>query len=325
MASYKVPQDVEAEDKLLGPFSFRQFIYLMIVAASIGIGYVLYRVFPPLLIIPLLVALFFGVLALPLRKDQPMEIYLVAILSFYLKPRKRLWEPDGIESLVQVATPRNEEENRTKNVSESEAEQRLRYLARIADTRGWAVRGVNEPVGTSLNADVFNEAQQTPDILDETGSIAQNLSSMMDQSAQRRHEQMLTQFKAAAAAPPQPVAPQPVTDSYAAISQQPAVQPFTQQPQAPQPAPQTYTAPAPQFNPYPASMNQRVIQPMSAQPAPAPQPPEPTVNTSANPVSPDIINLATNADLSVETIAREAHRITEKESKPDDEVIISLR
>ena len=30
MATYKVPQDVEAEDKLLGPFTFRQFIYLLI-------------------------------------------------------------------------------------------------------------------------------------------------------------------------------------------------------------------------------------------------------------------------------------------------------
>ena len=27
MAVYKVPQDVEADDKLIGPFSFRQFIY----------------------------------------------------------------------------------------------------------------------------------------------------------------------------------------------------------------------------------------------------------------------------------------------------------
>ena len=34
MAVYKVPQDVEADDKLIGPFSFRQFIYLIIVAIS---------------------------------------------------------------------------------------------------------------------------------------------------------------------------------------------------------------------------------------------------------------------------------------------------
>ncbi|TAL14698.1 hypothetical protein EPN95_02230, partial [Patescibacteria group bacterium] len=34
MAQYKVPQDVEADDKLIGPFSFRQFVYLIIVALS---------------------------------------------------------------------------------------------------------------------------------------------------------------------------------------------------------------------------------------------------------------------------------------------------
>ncbi len=38
MAVYKVPQDVEAEDKLLGPFSMRQFIYLIIAAMGIAIG-----------------------------------------------------------------------------------------------------------------------------------------------------------------------------------------------------------------------------------------------------------------------------------------------
>ena len=38
MAVYKVPQDVEAEDKLLGPFSFRQFIYLIVAALAIFIA-----------------------------------------------------------------------------------------------------------------------------------------------------------------------------------------------------------------------------------------------------------------------------------------------
>ena len=100
MAVYKVAQDVEAEDKLLGPFSFRQFIYLIIVVIAIALAWGLSRLFIPLAIIPLPIILFFGALALPLRKDQPMEIYLAAILSFYLKPRKRLWIPDGIEQLV---------------------------------------------------------------------------------------------------------------------------------------------------------------------------------------------------------------------------------
>ena len=90
MAVYKVAQDVEADDKLIGPFSFRQFIYLIVVAIAIVVAWGLSRLFIGLAIIPLPVILFFGALALPLRKDQPMEVYLAAIVSYYLKPRKSM-------------------------------------------------------------------------------------------------------------------------------------------------------------------------------------------------------------------------------------------
>ena len=47
MAVYKVPQDVEAEDKLLGPFSFKQFIFLLI--AGWGIFMLLDKTLHPLI------------------------------------------------------------------------------------------------------------------------------------------------------------------------------------------------------------------------------------------------------------------------------------
>ncbi|NTW61726.1 PrgI family protein, partial [Candidatus Saccharibacteria bacterium] len=47
MAVYKVPQDVEAEDKLIGPFTFRQFVYLIIVALAGGITWGLAQLFLP--------------------------------------------------------------------------------------------------------------------------------------------------------------------------------------------------------------------------------------------------------------------------------------
>lgn len=321
MASYKVPQDVEADDKLIGPFSFRQFIYLMIVAAAIAIAWVFFRILPVLAVIPLPVILFFGALALPLRKDQPMEIYMAAILSFYLKPRQRTWDPDGIETLVQVAAPRTVEPQRVKDVSTDEAIQRLRYLSDLSDTRGWSVRGVHEPTGSSLNTDVFNEAQQTQDVLDENNSIAQNLDHMISQSDQRRHQEMLNRFQTAATTPvaPTPIQP-PIADPYASLSQTSQVDP--------------QSTPAPQFNPYPTSMNQTVLQPISEQDQAPQQQPDmqtPPNNTTSEPtsmttISPDIMKLASNADLSIETIAREAHRISEKEASLDeDEVVISLR
>ena len=324
MAVYKVAQDVEADDKLIGPFSFRQFVYLIIVALSGALAWGLSRVFVGLAIIPLPFILFFGALALPLKKDQPMEIYLAAILSFYLKPRRRLWEPDGVESLVEITVPKVVEVQRTKTLSQDETERRLSFLADIADTEGWSVRHVSAPPPqTSMTTDVYYAAQQTEDVLDDKGGVAQTLNSMIDQADTKRREDMVARMQAAlqtpAAAAPAIPAPQLPVD-------QPAIaQPATPVTPVAQPAIE------PVFNPYPTSIHQSVIQPLSAQqqavaPTPLPTPaPEPQVTTSETPVSPDIINLANNSDLSIETIQREANRIQKKAEQADDEVFVSLR
>lgn len=322
MAVYKVPQDVEADDKLIGPFSFRQFIYLLIVAGAGFIGWVLYQIFLPLVVIVLPVIVLFGALALPLRKDQPMETYLAAIISFYLKPHRRLWSPDGAQALVEITAPAVVEVKRTKDLSEDEAEQRLSYLAQIVDSRGWAVRGVQSgevPVTNSMSSDIFMEAQNAPDMLDESTGVGRALETRLDQTDAQRHQAMLEQFQAQSAsaaaqpqapAPTQPITP-PIADPYATI---------------PSPAADSTEQPTITFNPYPA-MHQSVINPVDAT-KPAPTQPinqaEPE-KPSEKQLSPDIINLANNPDLSVETIAREANRIHEKEKLSEDEVVISLR
>ena len=329
MATYKVPQDVEAEDKLLGPFTFRQFIYLLIVAGAIAIAYGLSRIFIGLAIIPLPIIIFFGALALPLRKDQPMEVYLAAIVSFYLKPRKRLWDPDGIESLIEITVPKEVEIHRTKDISQEDAEERFSYLANLVDSEGWAVRGqgVHAPASTSMTTEAYFTAQNTQDVLAEDTSISQTLEQMISQSDVKRHDEMVARMH-------QPVAPDPAPEPVPQVQPQPqpAVIPepaFYAPPVAatPEPPVSAYQAPAtdevPTYNPYP-TFQQTVIQPpsddSSHQLAPAPSP-----VTSEKPVSADIISLATNTDLSVEAIAREANRIKQREEDLQDGDVISLR
>ncbi|MDX2776387.1 PrgI family protein [Streptomyces caniscabiei] len=330
MAVYKVPQDVEAEDKLIGPFSFRQFVYLIIALVSIAMAWGLSQLFLPLAVIPIPLVIFFGALALPLRKDQPMEIYLAAVVSFYLKPRKRLWQPDGIQSLVEITAPKIVEVQRAKNLTETEAERRLSYLADIVDTGGWAVRGVETAPASSMQPDAFYDAQQAEDILDNQGGVSRSFDAMISQSDAKRRQEMVSRMRQQSVqAPPRTSVPDP----YAALT-----------PVTPEPEPHVT------FNPYPTSIHQTVINPLSSQPPasqPAPQPqttpsssqPTPAVapaapppqtasaTTSEKPISPDIINLANNPDLSIETIAHEANRIHQKEKEhlPDDEVVISLR
>lgn len=350
MAVYKVAQDVEADDHLLGPFTPRQFIYLVITAMAGAIAFFLGKLFMPLAIIPLPIILFFGMLALPLRKDQPMEVYFAAIISYHLKPRKRFWIPDGLTSLIEITAPQAIEEQRTKDFSGSEAENRLSYLASIVDTEGWALRHVaansNINQNTSMISDVYNDALATQDPLDNASTVAQGFDNMLNEATERRRQEIMAHMHspedfttiaqpAAALAPPPPF-----TDPYANIGQQ------TMQP-----------APAPQqpsdihFNPYP-TIHQSVVQPIVTA---SQTPPNDTANvndgsqaalaqtnlqysnqlqaqntaqqtsksTSETTVSPDIINLVNNPDLSIETIAREAHRIKDKDE--GEEVVISLR
>ena len=333
MAVYKVPQDVEAEDKLIGPFGFRQFIYLIIVAFCGFVAFLLARVSPLLVIIPLPIMFFFFIIALPLRKDQPTEVYLAAILQFHLKPKVRMWQPDGVASTVQITAPLVVEEVRTKDISEDEALDRLNSLAQIMDTRGWAARGVYNPeidsrANTQLSDQVIADGA-TPDILDDTGISAQSFDQLIDQQKSQQKQAVLEKIATIQAqAPTQNSAPD--------HSVAPAPQTSSQQPQ--HTISLVTTPPAPQeesnedrsilkshtYNPYPA-IHQQVVRPISQQPV-QPQQTNPVSDqtapqtTSDSTPDPDIIELV-NSPFSVATIAQEIHR---KEESKANEVEIKL-
>ncbi len=338
MAVYKVPQDVEAEDKLLGPFSFRQFIYLAVALGSAALAWGLGTLFIPLAILPLPFVIFFGALALPLKKDQPMEIYLAAVLSFHLKPRKRLWEPDGITSLIEVVAPKEIEVQRTKNLTASEADKRFSYLADLVDSGGWSVRGVSAPdPNSSMVGDVYFEAQQAQDVFDSNNALAQSFDQMIQEKDAKHRQQLMEMMNkvdeaskissTAANLPPQ--APINSTQN----TEDPHHVPVYNRGAVPQMA-QPQNEPSVKFNPYPDSIRQAVIQPLSQQ-TPQPQPVTNSppaagssvhmseTSTSEKPLSPDIINLASNTDLSIEAIAHEANRINKKDEEA--EVMIPLR
>lgn len=328
MAIYKIPQDVEAEDKLLGPFTFRQFIYLLIVAAFVFVAIALWRILPILAVVPLPIIIFFSALALPLRKDQPMETYLSAILSFYLKPRTRIWDPDGVESRVEITAPTITEASLTKDITGEEAGRRFEYLAQIVDSKGWATRGsiaqggIHPDLSNNLNPDIYYESQDTVDILDDNYSVGVNIDQRLNQSATQYRQNIMQNIS-------QPIHQEaPVIETI-----------YTNQPAIPQAPMQTNFTPPPVtentintlINPYPV-FNQAVITPLSEPIAPtieqtSLQPTE-TAEPVKKTVSPDIIELATNApeDLSIATIAKQAKRLSKKaERLGEDEVVISLR
>ncbi len=286
MSRYKVAQDVEAEDKILGPFSFRQFIYLLVAAAGIALAWGLSQVFLPLAVIPVPIILLFGALALPLRKDQPMEVYLAAIVSFYTKPRRRMWQPDGINSLIEITVPEKVEIERTKNLSQDEAERRLAYLSQLADSHGWSIRHTRVPDAQgSMISDVYFEAQQTSDMFDDNSSEARAMTRRIEQSNQARRQAAIERMQAPPAALPAIADGQPLQQA-----------PVPYQPAWPQTQPQPYQAAAqptptipPQVTPpYQPPVDDAGFAPVSPPqprmpepPYPAPEPQRPAVSYSS--------------------------------------------
>jgi hypothetical protein len=204
MAQYKVPQDVEAEDKLLGPFTFRQFVYLLIVAGMCGTAWALFQVFPLLAIIPVPVILFFGALALPLKKDQPMEVYLAAIVSFHLKPRLRKWRAGYPNSLIEITAPKIVEEVRTNGLSDREASRRLSFLANVIDTEGYSVKNPEAP---NIHDEILAETLNFPDPLDIYSSTNRRINSNLRSETEIQSATVIDNFQSQLASSPEESTP----------------------------------------------------------------------------------------------------------------------
>jgi hypothetical protein len=209
MAQYKLIQDIEAEDKILGPLTLRQFIFALVAAFLFYICFILVvkHVFFLLVLFapPALFCLFFAV---PFGQDQPTEVWFLAKVRFWFKPRRRLWNQSGVKELVTITVPKKVERVLTKGFSQTEVTSRLKALADTLDSRGWATKHSSQTVayaqpvvgmGSDRLIDIDTLPPEVPsdnalpadDILDETNNpIAQQFETMIDQSS-RDHRQRL--------------------------------------------------------------------------------------------------------------------------------------
>lgn len=151
MATYKVLQDIEAEDKFLGPLTLKQCIFGAITVVSGYLTFLFVSRGVWVIALPLLpVIVVTGFLAFPWGRDQPTETWLLAKIRFMFKPRKRIWDQTGMQELVKITAPPAVEEYTSDNLSQNEVKSRLKALADTIDSRGWVIKGTN---GQSISDD----------------------------------------------------------------------------------------------------------------------------------------------------------------------------
>jgi hypothetical protein len=90
---YQVPQFIEVEDKIFGPFTLKQFIY---VAGGVGLCAILVLYFPLIigLILALPVAAFTAALAFYKINNKPFVEIMEAAFNYYIGDRLYLWKKE---------------------------------------------------------------------------------------------------------------------------------------------------------------------------------------------------------------------------------------
>lgn len=381
MATYKVLQDVEAEDKILGPLTLRQFIYAGVTVILLYLSYFVFtKGLGIMAVLFLPMAAVFGFFAFPWSRDQPTEVWALAKIRFLFKPRKRIWDQSGLKELVTITAPKHIEEIAYSRLSQTEVKSRLRALADTIDTRGWATKNasVNTPAvaspftlqqpttsdrllevntTTPTTMPIANDVRDADDILDEKANPrAQKVDSMISASAQAHRQKLMQELQAPTPTTPAPTSAQTQPSANYWFLNQPASPPagaprgnVTFGTQTVEPGTSSTTTPVAAVDEEalvhelearkeegPNSSyygHLRTIEPISAQKAQAAKrateaatitaaqqpslPPPPPPVTPAEQAA--ILRLASNKDLNISTIAREAKR-----SGPDDEVVIKL-
>jgi len=324
MASYKIIQDIEADDKLLGPLTLRQFIYAGIGALFVYLSYIViikHAPFMLVLFIPIIcTAVFF---AFPWKLNQPTEVWALAKIRFIFLPKDRRWDQNDVKSIVVITAPEKIVTDYTKGLTAKEIDSRLKTLARTIDSRGWAIKNVSNistlnklqhPQNTDsdrlvgititptavLSADIA----AADDILDvQSSSIAKHLDNMLHKFSTGQRNNIIANLKTGQQANPP------------SVKQASNTNPdwFTNSPSGKIIGSQL-PADVPQIQRFHQVEQQATLGPAKAAVAPK----TPMTETSYA----DILNLASNNDLNIATLARQVN--TKQASYSQDEVVISL-
>lgn len=94
---FQVPQFIEVEDKIFGPLTFRQFVYL---GGGVGFAYILLRVLPAIIAFPIGISVIGLAVALAFFKFNGRPFIAAVENSFYflVRPRLYLWNNEHREA-----------------------------------------------------------------------------------------------------------------------------------------------------------------------------------------------------------------------------------
>jgi len=131
---FKVPQNIDMEDKIVGPLTLIQFLYLL------GGGLIVYILFQSLgsnIALFVILALPIGIVSVGLAfikiQDQPLSHFIKAGIYYFSNPKVRFWKKEGFAPSILINPPKSVQKEgyvAPKKVEKSDLEK----LAHVLDT-----------------------------------------------------------------------------------------------------------------------------------------------------------------------------------------------
>ena len=201
---YKIPQDVQREDKIIWGLTLRQFLYLL---SGAMVGYLVFSIISKIthsfsagFLFGIIFFAFIGAFAVIEIKGKSLPDFVVAFILFSLRSRKRVWQKDIFIPDIAYIPTKKKEEAPPKDPSQIKSE--LEKLAHVLDTRGWgelteqvptASVGIPTLVGKEIKTmykKVAEEEEAPPPAEKEEVPTEVGITSMVKKEAPKKEEKI---------------------------------------------------------------------------------------------------------------------------------------
>lgn len=129
---FQVPQFIEVEDKIFGPLTFKQFIYVL---GGLGCGYLAYRALPLYIAAPLMIGGVGGGAALAFMQYNGRPLILALEHGFYYLTRSKLYLWNNARTTPEMSTPITEHATNKNTYIPRLSESRLKELSWSLDIK----------------------------------------------------------------------------------------------------------------------------------------------------------------------------------------------
>lgn len=133
---FVVPQFIDAEDKIFGPVTARQFIILM-VAGLTDVALFKLLSFVPFLIVAILIISLAGIIAFVRINGQAFHYFFLNLIQTFKKPKLRVWQKIYLDSeLKELMSQKTPPPSIHRTRKEFTSTSRLQELTLVVNTGG---------------------------------------------------------------------------------------------------------------------------------------------------------------------------------------------